>query len=96
MSKLKKVKVRELTPDEIRERQMAEMSATMSDSEMTFGTNTTRYLDESDTVTNEWTESEEESELLSTTFRNRSLSRMNTSGQSFRNELPSSKSMERA
>ena len=94
VSKLKKVKVRELTPDEIRERQMAEMSATMSDSEMTFGTNTTRYLDESDTVTNEWTESEEESELRSTTFRNRSLSRMNTSGESFRNELPSSKSME--
>ena len=81
VSKLKSVKIRKLTPDEIREKLMAEMSATVSESERTFGTNTTLYEDDSDTVTNEFSDDDDDSELFgaSVTFKNKSGSFKNRS-----------------
>lgn len=51
VSKLKSIKIKELTPEEKRARLVAEMSETVSNSQMTFGTNTTLYEDDSDTAT---------------------------------------------
>ena len=61
VSKLKSIKVKELTAEEKRERQMAEMSDTVSHSEMTFGTNTTLYMDDSETATFDYSDEDSNS-----------------------------------
>ena len=66
VSKLKNVKIRQPTPEELRAIEVAEMSATVTDSEFGFGTDTTLYLDDSDTVTNEWTENDSDDSLSMT------------------------------
>ena len=60
VSKLKSMKLKEVTPEEKRARLVAEMSETVSHSELTFGTNTTLYVDDSDTATFDDSESESE------------------------------------
>lgn len=75
VSKLKKIKAREPTAEEIRARLVAEMSQTESESEFGFGSETTLYIDDSDTATfdtEQW--SETSSTLLSARFNSKSKS----------------------
>ena len=101
VSKLRKVKPRKPTQDELRALEIAEMSATVTDSEFGFGTDTTLYLDDSDTVTDEWSESEfsslAESGLFSTlkslTLQKNNTESQNISSQSMSKSLKSKSSI---